>query len=349
MSMDMKNVLAQLCSLQGPSGYELPVAIAAAELLRPFVDEVSVDRLNNVIGVRQCGKPNAARLVFDAHLDEVGLVVTGIENGFLRFRSIGGVDPRILPGLELTVLSDPPITGVVVSTPSHVQSKENREKSIPISELYIDIGLSQEQAEKRIALGTPVAYRESCFSLGAKQMCGKSMDDRACFAALLRTVELLSGQALNVDLYVLGSTFEEVLGSAGARTAVYSIEPTWCVAVDVTHGETPDAPKDQVFKMGGGPAIGLGPNMTRWMSQRLKALAKENNIPYQLEVMGGNTGTNAWPIQICREGIPTALVSLPLKYMHTPIEVLNLEDLENTAQLLAAFVLSLGREDSDRC
>jgi len=345
--LDIRNALERLCAVGGPSGFESTVAHAAEQLLRPLVDEVSIDRLGNVIGVKRCGKPNAKRLVLDAHLDEVGLIVTGVEEGFLRFTSIGGVDPRILPGRELTVLSDPPRTGVVICMPPHLLKAEDREKSIPMDELYIDIGLSLEQAEAAIPPGTPVVYRESCFALGKNQVCGKAMDDRACFIGLLRAVELLQDKPLDVDLYILGSTFEEV-GGTGAKTGVFSIEPDWCVAVDVTHGKTPDSPKEKVLKMGGGPAIGVGPNMTRWMTERLKKKANEQNIPFQLEVMGGHTGTNAWPIQICREGIATALVSLPLKYMHTPVEVLDLDDLEHLAQLLAEFAVGL-REEGQTC
>ncbi len=347
--MDIQTALEQLCAAPGPSGFERRVSGVAMQLLRPLVDEVYTDRLGSVVGVKRCGKPGAKRLVLDAHLDEVGLVVTAIEEGFLHIRSIGGVDPRILPGRELTVLADQPLPGVVITLPPHVLKPEDRKKSLPISELLVDVGLSQEQAEARIPLGTPIAYRESCFALGDGQRCGKSMDDRACFVSLLRALELLRDKPLDVDIYVLGSVFEEVPGSAGARTGVYAIAPDWCVAVDVTHGATPDAPKDKTLKMGGGPAIGIGPNMTRWMSDRMKDKAKELNIPYQLEVMGGHTGTNAWPIQICREGIPTALVSLPLKYMHTPLEVIDTGDLEALAQLLAAFVLGLGKEAKYPC
>ena len=290
--MDIRDTLERLCSAAGPSGFEHSVSGIAAELLRPMVDEVYIDRLSNVIGVKRCGKPNAGRLVLDAHLDEIGLIVTGIEEGFLRFTSIGGVDPRVLPGRELLVLTDHPIPGVVICTPPHILTDEDREKSIPLDELYIDIGLSQQQAEATVPVGTPVVYRESCFSLGENQMCGKAMDDRACFTALLRAMELLQDKNLDVDVYILGSTFEEV-GGTGAKTGVYAINPDWCVAVDVTHGKTPDSPKEKVLKMGGGPAIGMGPNMTRWMTQRLKDKAKARDIPFQLEVMGGHTGTNA--------------------------------------------------------
>ena len=186
-------------------------------------------------------------------------------------------------------------------------------------------------------------YRGSCFSLGAEQMCGKALDDRSCFAVLLRTMELLADRELDVDVYVMGSTREEVSG-VGATVGTWSIQPDCCVAVDVTHGRTPDGPADKTFTLGGGPAIGVGPNMTRWMTKRMLEKAQGGKIPYQQEVMSGHTGTNGWEMQISREGVATSVLSLPLKYMHTPIETLSLSDLEQTARLLAAFTEDLGKE-----
>ncbi len=346
--MDMRNALERLSAQAAPSGFEGPAAQVAAELLRPLMDEVSIDRSGNVIGVRRCGKPNAKRLLLDAHIDEIGLMVVGIEEGFLRFRTIGGVDPRMLPDRELTILTQPPIFGVVACLPPHVQKAGDSKMSVPISELMVDIGMSQKQAEKAVPIGTPMVFRGGCISLGDKQLCGKAMDDRSCFVTLLRVAELTQPAALDVDLYLVGSVSEEFT-CLGAKTAAFAINPDWCVAVDVTHGATPDGQKDRTFPVGGGPAIGVGPNMTTWMTRRMIAKAEELELDYQLEVMAGHTGTNGWPMQISREGIATSVVSVPLKYMHSPVEVLNLEDMEHTAQLLAAFVRNLGEEAETPC
>lgn len=345
--MQTEHVLEQLCGIGAPSGFEGPAAHAAAELLRPLVDEVTFTRSGSVLGVRRCGKPGAKKLLLDAHLDEIGLIVTGIEEGFLRFCSIGGVDPRMLPDREVTVLTDPPLFGVVACLPPHIQKAGESSKSIPMEKLIIDVGLDQAQAEAAIPLGTPIVYRGGCFGLGETRLCGKAMDDRSCFAALLRTAELLQGKNLDVDVYFLGSTQEEVTG-VGAKTAVFALAPDFCVAVDVTHGDTPDASKDKTFQLGGGAVIGVGPNMTRWMSDRMIAKAETGEIPYQLEVMAGHSGTNGWYFQISREGIATAVLSLPLRYMHSPIEVLDKADLEAVAALLAAFAAGLGEEADAR-
>lgn len=336
--MDMKHVLETLCGCTAPSGFEAPAAQAARVLLEPLVDETTIDRMGNLIGVRRCGVEGAKKVLLDAHLDEIGLIVTGAEEGYLRFRTIGGVDPRMLPGREVQILTQPPMAGIV-SAPTSQQDDES--KAVPISELVVDAGLTQAEAERLV--GTPMVYRGACFPLGEDQMCGKAMDDRSCFATLLRCMELLKDKTLDVDVYVMGSTREEVSG-VGAAVGTWAVQPDCCVAVDVTHGRTPDGPAEKTFVLGDGPAVGVGPNMTRWMSRRLLDQAQARKIPVQQEIMAGHTGTNGWEMQISREGVATAVLSVPLKYMHSPIEVLSLTDLENTAALLAAFVEDLGKE-----
>ncbi len=339
--MNYEQTLSCLCALSGPSGFEENVTKAAAELLRPLADQVYTTRLGSVVGVRRCGRDNAPKLLLDAHLDEIGFIVTGHDEGFLRFAPLGGVDPRMLPDREVVILTDPPIHGVVACLPPHVQTGEEMDKSLPIKDLYIDAGLSQEEAERRIPVGTPAAYRGGCAPLGEDLLCGKALDDRAGFAVLLDVLERLQGKTLGVDLYVLGSTQEET-HSTGAITAAYEIAPQLCVAVDVTHGDSPDASKNETFRLGGGPVIGVGPNCARSLSGRLKELSEELDMPVQIEVMSGSSGTNAWPVQVSREGVATAVLSIPERYMHTPVEVVHKQDLADTARLLAALVESLG-------
>ena len=340
--MDIRQTIERLCGSGAPSGFEGHAAAVARELLEPLMDQVWTDRLGNVIGARRCGRPGAKKLLLDAHLDEVGMVVTGHKDGFLRFAA-NGVDVRMLPGRELTILTDPPVLGVVACLPPHVLLAEDREKAPELKDLLIDVGLGQEEAQRRIPVGTPVVYRSGFARLGERQVCAKALDDRACFAALLRAAELLRDEALDVDLYILGSVCEEV-GGVGARVGAQALAPDFCVAVDVTHGRTLDSSKDESFAMGGGPAVGLGPNCARWMVRRLLDKAAALDMAVQKEVMEGSTGTNGWEMQIANEGIATAVLSIPLKYMHTPVEVVELGDVEDTARLLAAFAAGLGEE-----
>ena len=178
--MNTLECLKTLCQTGGPSGYEAPVADLAAQLLTPWMDEVWTDRLGNVIGLRRCGKPNAKKLLLDAHLDQIGLMVTGAEDGYLRFTTIGGVDPRMLPDREVTILTQPPRLGVIACLPPHVLSAEDREKAPALGEYYVDTGLSQETVEREIPVGTPMVFRESFLELAGGKICSGALDDRAC-------------------------------------------------------------------------------------------------------------------------------------------------------------------------
>lgn len=341
--MNYKQVMERLCSVAAPSGFERNAAQTAVALLEGCVDEVCIDKMGSVLGIRRCGKPNAPKLLLDAHIDEIGFIITGHEDGFLRFAPLGGVDPRMLPDRELTIMTDPPVLGVVACMPPHIQTREDMNRSLPISELYIDVGMTQEQAQKQIPVGTPAVYRTGCFALGEDLLCGKAMDDRSCFAILVDAAEQLRGEELDVDLYILGSVQEET-HSTGAITAAYGIVPDMCIAVDVTHATSPDVSKDKAFALGGGPVVGVGPNCTAWMARRMQNCAQAMEMPVQTEVMAGHSGTNGWPLQISREGVATAVLSLPLRYMHTPVEVASQKDMAETARLIAAFVRGLGKE-----
>ena len=335
--MNLQETLARFSSISGPSGFEQTTSQYAVSLMEPLVDEAYIDRFGNAVGILRCGKPDAKKLLFAAHLDEIGLIATGIEDGFIHFTTIGGVDPRMLPNRELTVMTDPPLFGVVSCLPPHVLSEEEMDKSIPIDALRIDVGLSREEAQKRIPVGTPITFRKSCFALGESKFCGKSLDDRACFVALLLALELLKNRKLDADLYILGSTREET-NLGGATVGAFALKPDACIAVDVTHAQTPDGgPKNRDCELGKGPVIGMGPNMTRHMTKRMFENAEKENIPVQTEVMEGKSYTDGWVMQIAREGIATSIISLPMRYMHTPVETINIRDIENLARLLAAF------------
>ena len=342
--MELREIIETLCNVCAPSGFEEDAVSCASELLRPLVSELKTDAMGNLIAVRRCGKDNAPLIMAEAHIDEIGLIVTGYEKGFLRFANVGGVDPRMLPAMEVTVLSNPPVFGVVDVLPPHVLSESEREKPLPADKLFIDVGLTQEEAEERIPRGTPVSFGTRCSRLGRHRLCGKSMDDRSCAAIVIRALELAGTQELSADVAILLAVQEEV-GCRGAITGAFNAAPEAAVAVDVTFGDSPDAPKNKTFTLCKGPTIGVGPNMTRRISDRLAELVQEKNIPYQTEVLPGQSGTDAWPIQVSREGVATGLLSLPLKYMHTPVEVMDLRDAEATAALLAAWLVDYGKED----
>lgn len=343
--MELRDMIACLSEAAGPSGQERDAVREAAELLDGLVDEMRFDVMGNLIALRYAGVQDAPTVLLDAHMDEIGLIVTGYEKGFLRFQSLGGVDVRMLPALEVKLLCDEPLYGVIDTLPPHILSAEEREKPLAADKLFIDVGLTEEEVRARVPLGTAAVFTTRCTALGENRLCGKAMDDRSCAAILIRALELVKEDDLACHVALLLSAQEEV-GCRGAVTGTYSVAPEAAIAVDVTHGQSPDAPKSETFVLGGGPVIGVGPNMNRGMSDKLMALAGELNMDVQIEVLPGHSGTNAWPIQVSREGIATGLISLPLRYMHTPVEVLDLRDAEACAQLIAAWLRSYGREEA---
>ena len=335
MPVDLMELTLSLCALPGPSGFESPVWEAAAQWLRPLADEVKSDAMGNLLAVKRCGRPGARSLLLDAHLDEIGLIVTAAEEGFLRFAALGGVDPRVLPAQEVTILAEEPLFGVIDTLPPHILKHEDMEKAVPLDKLRIDAGLTQEEAERLVPPGTPVVFRGEYRPLGEDRLMSKALDNRACAAVLLSAFRTLAERELAVDLYLMLSTQEEV-GCRGAMTGAWNTAPDYAIVVDTTFAKTPDTP-EVTTRQGGGAAVGIGPNMSRFMTRRLLELAKELDIPAQTEVCPGCSGTNAEAIQISRQGVATALISVPIKYMHTPSETVLLRDMESVRRLVEAY------------
>lgn len=298
-----------------------------------FFEKTEIDSFGNVYGIRRASKRGAKTLLLDAHIDEIGLVVTGTtKEGFLKFTALGGVDTRILPAQEVIVLSDPPRRGVITSVPPHLDSVDL------MTGFYIDIG--DEDDTSSVEIGTPVVFANEPLKLRENFFSARALDDRASLAAILRAVDMLKNKKLNINLVCAASTQEE-LGLRGAVVAGYKVKPDYALVVDVTHATAPGVDKSLSFKPGSGVSIGVGPNMTRKVSDCLLNLAKEKKIAHTVEVCGGYSGTNAWVLQISRDGIATGLLSIPLKYMHTPVETVKKNDIESCAKLIAEFVLHL--------
>ncbi|MDR1668709.1 MAG: M20/M25/M40 family metallo-hydrolase [Oscillospiraceae bacterium] len=332
--MDIKETLFALSRASGPAGYESGAAALAAELLTPLCDEVKTDRLGSVTGtVRPRAQKADKRVLLDAHLDEIGIMVTGEKDGFYTFRTIGGIDPRILPALEFDLLTEPVTRAVVACLPPHLIQKEDSDKAKKTEDLYLDTG------GVPVPPGTVGVFAGNPKTAGSL-LCGKSFDDRACFVTLLRALEHIDRDKLRAEVVVCGSVQEEV-GGRGALTAGYGIHPDYVIAVDVTHAATPDAPSVGAYKLGGGVCINLGPDCNRPLTRRLIELAKAKDIPHQLEVTSGMSGTNATEYQTTRDGAATAVLSVPLRYMHTPSEALNTGDIESCAKLIGTWVNEL--------
>ena len=336
--MDLIAVLTDLSLTPAPSGSESQMAALGMKLLGPHMDEVSVDPLGSVIGRRACGKQGARRVLIEAHMDEVGFIVTGHKGSFLTLSPIGSIDLRQLPGTRLRVLTEPPQAGVIACLPPHVLSKGDMDKVTSWDDTLLDLGLTEDEV-KHIPLGTPAVYDTRPALMGETRFSGKALDNRASIVTILLMLEALP-KTPDFDLFILLSTQEE-LGMRGAGPGAFAVEPDLCIALDVTFAHTPDASKEQTVLPGGGPAIGIGPVLDRTFSKRLTELAETQHIPHQFEILSGSTSTTADKLQTVRAGVPTALISLPLRYMHSASELVDLTDIRAAASLLTAFLQDL--------
>lgn len=343
-TLDGKTILLELSETPGPSGYEAPIRQKLEPLFQKFTNQVYTDRLGNLIGViKGQGDEPRPRIMIATHMDEIGLIVSKIEpGGFLRFTQLGGFDPRTLLGQEVIVHGRETCTGIIGSKPPHLSSAAEREKSIPLTELFIDLAMPEADVHRLIQPGDIVTIARKAMHLQNDYVAGKSMDNRASIVVLLECLQELKNKPLNVDVYAVATVQEEV-GTRGAITGTYGINPDLGIAVDVAHGSMPGLAPDQAAKMDGGAIIHQGPNIHREILAKLIELAEANEIPYQFRLMQGPTATDGRAIQITREGVPTGVLSVPLRYMHTSVETLCYRDVQRAGKLLAHFVASVDR------
>lgn len=336
--MDITEVLEELCSLAGVSGGETAAHDTALRLLKQYAPGAEADSFGNIVGYVNCGGKNADKplLMLDAHLDRIGMIVTYIDDeGFLKVSGMG-MDRRTLLAQPVTVFGRETVHGVISALPPHV-AKDGK-KAAKISEIAVDIGMNKEQAEKVISPGDLVIIDGQFSRLAGTRVCSPATDDRAGVAVLLYALELLKNEKeLPFRVAVVFAAQEEV-GSRGANTAAYNVAPDYAIAVDVSFAASKGVAPEESGKLGKGAMIGVSAALNKKLSDRLTAIAKEKNIPYQIEAMGGRTGTDADVISVSRGGVVTGLISIPQRYMHTPCEVLDTEDIKAAGQLIAEFI-----------
>lgn len=335
--MKLTELLSTLSGAEGVSGREAPAADKVLGLLRAYCPDASVDRNGNLIGSCGSHEEGMPHILLDAHLDQVGLIVTAItDEGFVRVGNVGGLDLRLMPAQNVWLHGRQTIPGVIASVPPHLSGGE--QKVPDVTELLIDTGYTKAELEEILSPGDRISFDTPFQLLQGDRIAARSMDDRCGMAAILYALELLKGEQLPCKLSVLFSSQEEV-GECGAETAVYTIQPDFAIAVDVTfalgHGDDPV----KCGKLGAGPMIGISPTLSEAVSNGLISAAKAQNIPWQPEVMAGTTGTNADRFSVSRGGVRSCTLSIPLRYMHTPSEVIALSDVEATGRLLAAWIM----------
>ncbi len=351
MTEQHEALLKELVETHSPSGDEVLVAKCYRNAVKDYADSIRTDVMGQVDAVLNA-RAEAPSVLLAAHMDELGLMVHYIDDqGYLYVRMVGGIDAAILPGqrvdLHATGLGKGKhevLRGVVGRRPIHLFPSDERKNVTPLKDLFIDLGLPVEEVKKRVRIGDVAHFGVGYERFGDGLAVSRSFDDKMGVFVIARVIEELAKKKSNKgEVHCLGSTQEEI-GCRGAQTAAYEINADINIALDVSHAtDYPSISKSHYgeFKLKGGPIIGRGPNINPVLFERLVEAAEELKIPYQIQAEEDVTGTDASVLQVSREGKATALVSVPLRYMHTPTETIALSDLDDTIALLVKFIENL--------
>jgi tetrahedral aminopeptidase len=359
--MDLFKTLQKLTETAGPSGRETDIATTVVELWQPLADEVRQDRIGNVIAIKRGdGEGQRPGLLLAAHMDEIALMVkqlvsypeeaasTGTEQlaGFLRVTSVGGVDLRHLYGQQVLVHGRRELPGIIGALPSHLMPEDRKDKPYNYDELVVDTGLSLAELRELVTVGDFVTFRQPLRRLLNQRVTGKALDNRASVAALTVSLDYLQGRQHAWDVMCV-ATIQEETRLLGAFTSAYAQQPDLAVAIDVTFGKGPGAKDGTVFELNDGPTLGLGPNVHPGVYQALKEAATALEMRVHVDPHTRASGTDAFGLQIARAGIPTGLVSIPLRYMHTMVETVALKDVRRSGRLLGEFAARLDADFLD--
>tara|TARA_A100001015_G_scaffold299072_1_gene382658 strand:+ start:7056 stop:8114 length:1059 start_codon:yes stop_codon:yes gene_type:complete len=349
--MSVPNFLKDLLDARSPTGCEYEAQAVVDQYLEPVADTYRKDIMGNRFAtINPEGSPS---VLFAGHIDELGLILTYIDDkGFLYFDTLGGHDKSIISGRRVAILTaNGVVKGVTGKRAIHLMTPEDRKKVPETHQIWIDIGVkSKKEAEAKVAIGDPAVYDQSFELINGTVGVARAFDDKAGAYAVLEAARRLAKDKANLEAKVVSvATTQEEIGTRGAITAAFSENPDFAIAVDVGHAtDSPDCDprKYGKFVQGGGPILCKGPNINPIVFNKLKALAEVKKIPYQIEADPRPTGTDARVLQVAQSGIATGLLSIPLRYMHTPSEMVDLQDIEHTVQLLVAFAQSLKAGDN---
>jgi tetrahedral aminopeptidase len=347
--------LKDLISAPGLSGYEEPVAKIIEDKWRPLVHEISHGNLGSLSGLRRgTGKDPRPSVMVATHMDSIGLMVTGITEGFLRVTKIGGVDARVLPGTPVMVYAsgvaaagNSPLPGVIAQPSVLLLPKDEGEGPVALEHLLIDTGLLPRKVSELVRIGDIISFAQPPVELNGETISGHTLDNRASVAALTICLEELQSRPHTWDVWAVATSQEEV-GAKGAASATFEHHPTIALVVDVTWAKGPGTTDWNTFPLGKGPTIVMGPNMHPALHKSMKAMADKLEIPYAMEYTPTYSGTDGMATQMAAEGIPTLVVGIPLRYMHTPVELVAIKDIQRTGRLLAGFIAALEPDFMDK-
>jgi endoglucanase len=348
---DILPFLKSLISTSGLSGHEKPVAKLIEEKWRTLVDETSISRVGSLHGLKKGSGTGAAlskakgkrpSVMIAAHMDAIGMMVSSIEAGFPHITSIGGVDVHVLPGAQVTVHASigEDLPAVIAMPPANLLPEQESGGLVGIKHLLVDTGLTQREVERKVKVGDLVSFANEPMDLAGDVISGHTLDNRASVAALTICLEELQGKSHAWDVWAV-ATVQEETSFLGAYTSAFQLHPDIAIAIDGTFAKGPGANGWQTHTMGKGVGICMGPNLHPFLHKKLTDLADELEIPWFLDVAPKHSGTDAYPMQVTREGIPTALLEYPLRYMHTTVECVSVKDLQRVGRLLAEFIASL--------
>lgn len=344
---NLKETLKKTISEAGVSGHEKPARDAIRDIWAPYVDRFEFSPLGNLYGIKEGERKNPdapkRKIALAVHMDGIGMVVERISGEMLYFAPIGGFDPRILPGQEVIVHSaGGPIPGVIAQLASHLTSKPFIDRPVPLSDLVIDTGLGAAGVREKIQPGDVVSYANLPVEMGKDHVAGHSLDNRASVAAVTHCLRELRRMRHEFDVIAVGTVQEEV--AYYSDTLINDLRPDIAIAIDVTFASGPGADDYRTRPLGSGPSIGFGANIHPALAKRLCDLCEEIDMPFTKDPLPNMSGTDAVAIQTAVGGVMTGVVSIPLRYMHTPVEVITMKDVRRAGRLMAEFISRLSEE-----
>lgn len=341
-------LLNELISAPGLSGYEKSVRAVIEKAWEPVTDQLSTSRLGSLHGLQKGtgGEPRPS-IMLAAHMDAIGLMVNAIIDGFLRITAIGGIDVRVLPGQMVTVHGRQDLPGMIVPTPARLLPSRTQAGVVPLEYLLVDVGLLPDEVDNLVRVGDTISFAQAPLNTGGDTLTGHTLDNRAAVAALTCCLDILYTRPHVWDVWAVATAQEETT-YGGALTSAFQLHPSLCVSMDVTFGSEPSSPSHMTFPLGRGPTLGWGPVVHPFLFKTVKELAERLEIPLSIEPTPRYSATDSDAMLVVAEGIPNVVIGIPLRYMHTPVEMIALKDITRTGRLVAEFIAQLDETFMDK-
>lgn len=346
--IDLIAHLKTMLSAAGLSGFESPIRSILQEAWAPLTDELGVSKIGSLHGLKRGqGEPPRRRVLVSAHMDAIGMMVTGIQDGLLRITQVGGIDHRILPGQLVTVHGRQELPGVVVQPSAHLLPGDAGDGPVEMKYLFVDVGLRPDAVNDNVRIGDTISFAQEPIELTGEALAGHTLDNRVSVAATTLCLAELQTRVHTWDVWAVASAQEEeTLG--GALTSPFDIRPDLAIVIDVCFAQGPGSSDWSSLPFGEGVGLGYGPNIHPALYDLFEQKAKALEIPSQRDLMPSMSGTDAMAVQVVAEGIPCMVLGIPLRYMHTPVETVSLKDIRRAGRLMAAVIADLAPDTLEK-